>query len=57
MKVIMPRGGFLGRGDEGIQPKPVNKDLLEASTSFLRLRKTKGNTAWSVSVASILGCC
>lgn len=39
--------GFLGRGDEGIQPEPVNKDLLEAFSSILRLRG--GNTAGSVS--------
>lgn len=47
--------GFLGGGDEGIQPKPVNKDLLKAFSSILRLRKTKANTAGSISVASILG--
>lgn len=45
MKVIMSRGGFLGRGDEGFQPKPVNKDLLQAFSNILQLRETKGNPA------------
>lgn len=47
--------GFLGGGDEGIQPKPVNKDLLQAFSYNLLLRKTKGNAAGSIRVVCILG--
>lgn len=55
MKVIMSRGGFLGGGDESIQPKPVNKDLLQAFSHILQLRKTKGNAAGSARVVCVLG--
>lgn len=54
MKVIMSRGGFLGGGDEGIQPKPVNKDLLQAFSIILQLKQTKGKTAGSKRVVCIL---
>lgn len=47
--------GFLGGGDEGIQPKPVNKDPLQAFTGVLQLRKTTGNAAGSTGRVCIPG--
>lgn len=38
--------GFLGGGDEGIQPEPVNKDLLQRFRNIPQLRKTFFVFSW-----------